>query len=432
MSPDVRAPVRAIADADDAEYSALGTVGRTLFLRTDLDAPRRRVVALDLDAPSRSNWRTIIPEGEWALDDVRLTSRYLVVNRLVDVTSQLSVYRLDGTSHADVALPAIGTVAGLSASAHASGFHYAFTSPLFPTTVFRWDARSGRSVPFEAPALAFDPAAFETVREFAASRDGTPVPCFITGRRGFVRDGTNRTLLYAYGGFAVDEVPVFSPSVIAWMEMGGVYVSASLRGGGEYGEAWHQAGMRERKQNVFDDFVGVAGHLVATGVTRPERLAMRGGSNGGLLVGAVMTQRPDLFAVALPAVGVLDMLRYHRFTGGAAWTTEYGSADDPAAFAWLHAYSPLHRIRDGTCYPATLITTADHDDRVVPSHSFKFAAALQRAQGCARPVLIRVEVRGSHGYRPTDRLIAEAADVWAFAMANLAPAAGSGGATADR
>jgi prolyl oligopeptidase len=296
---------------------------------------------------------------------------------------------------------------------------YSFTSPLVPTTVFRYDAQQKRSVPFEAPKLTFDPSRYTTTRVFYPSKDGTKVPMFITHRRGMALDGTNPTMLYAYGGFDISTNPTFRADVPAWLELGGVWATANLRGGGEYGEAWHEAGMKEKKQNVFDDFIAAGEYLVGHKYTSPSKLAIMGGSNGGLLVGVAMEQRPDLFAVALPAVGVMDMLRYHRFTGGGAWATEYGSADDSTAFPYLRAYSPLHNLKPGTCYPATFITTADHDDRVVPSHSFKFTAALQKAQGCEKPVLIRVETQGSHGYRPTDKRIAELADLWAFSAAQM-------------
>lgn len=422
-APDISAPVRALVDTDDGEYSVIGNVGNTLYLRTDFGAPRRKVVAVDLSRPAREAWRTIVPESAHAIDLTAMTSSAIVVNRLVDVRSELSRYALDGKSLGTIALPGIGTVAAISASSSTAGFYYSFTSPLYPATVFRYDVATKKSIPFDAPTLSFAPSRFETTQVFAASKDGTKVPIFVTHRRGLTLDSNNPTLLYAYGGFAVNLVPSFSAGAIAWMELGGVYATATLRGGGEYGEGWHMAGMREKKQNVFDDFIAAAQHLVAAKYTSAKRLAIQGGSNGGLLVGAVMTQHPELFAVALPAVGVLDMLRYHKFTGGAAWATEYGSADDAAAFNTLRAYSPLHNVKPGVCYPATLITTADHDDRVVPSHSFKFAAALQHAQGCENPILIRVERQGSHGYRPTDRLIAEAADVYAFVADRLGVAA---------
>ena len=417
-APIVSAPPVALVEEDDGEFSVIGNDGRTVYLRTDLGASRRRVVAVSLDDPGRNRWRTVIPEGEHTIDDVQLTKSLFVVSRLVDVRGDLSLYTVSGRAAGKVALPGIGSVVGVSTTRDFTGFYYAFTSPLYPSTVFRYDVATRTSAPFDAPTLKFDPTQYETTQRIAQSKDGTRVPYFVTHRKGLALDGANPTILYAYGGFAVTLVPTFSSAAVAWMSMGGVYVTASLRGGGEYGESWHRAGMREKKQTVFDDYLAVAQRLIQDKYTSPAHLAIQGGSNGGLLVGAVMTQRPELFAVALPAVGVLDMLRYHRFTGGSAWVTEYGSADDADAFRHLAAYSPLHNVKAGTCYPSTLITTADHDDRVVPSHSFKFTAALQAAQGCERPVLIRVETQGSHGYRPTDKLIAETADVLAFALAN--------------
>jgi prolyl oligopeptidase len=292
---------------------------------------------------------------------------------------------------------------------------YSFSSPLTPSTVYRFDPATGEGVPFEAAAAPLDATRFETRALFATSKDGTRVPFFLTGRKNLPLDGSHPTMIYGYGGFSISMLPTYRQDVPAWLERGGLWVTASIRGGAEYGEAWHEAGMLEKKQNVFDDFIAVAEHLVNEGYTLPSRLGIMGGSNGGLLVGAVMEQRPDLFAVTLPAVGVMDMLRYDQFTGGRLWTTEYGSASNPDQFPFLIEYSPVQNVEPGACYPATLVTTADHDDRVVPSHSFKFAATLQAAQACGKPVLIRVEVQGSHGYRPTDKLIAERADQWAFA-----------------
>jgi prolyl oligopeptidase len=418
-SPNVKGKIRAIVEQDDGEYSVIGNLGTTLYLRTDLNAPRRRVVAVDLARPARANWKTVVPQGPSAIAEVGLTKSALVVNRLVDVSSELSLVSLQGRAMGRVPLPGPGSVAGLGTTSDAASFYFAFTSHLYPTTVLRYDATTKKSTSFEPRKLAFEPSGYETHRVFATSKDGTRVPLFVSHRKGLERNGENPTLLYAYGGFAVDLVPSFSPAALAFMEQGGVFVTASLRGGAEYGEEWHQAGMKEKKQNVFDDFIGAAEFLIKEKYTSPGKLVINGGSNGGLLVGAVMTQRPELFAVAMPQVGVLDMLRYHKFTGGAAWATEYGSADDPEAFKYLSAYSPIHRIKPGTCYPATIITTADHDDRVVPSHSYKFTATLQRAQGCDKPVLIRVETKGSHGYRPTDRLIAEMADLMSFALSQV-------------
>lgn len=412
--PDVHANVRPLYDADDAEYSPLGVIGDEVVLRTDLRAPNRTIVAARLHDPDPAQWRTIVPESEHAIEGAAMTQERIVVQTLVDVRSRLTLWSFDGNVDGEVALPTAGTVGGLSARQDSPDLFYAFTSFLYPAAIFRWDAAASASVRFDSSVTTFDPAAYETRQVFYTSKDGTQVPMFVTMKKGTPRSGANPTMLYAYGGFSVSVLPSFRPSVIAWLEQGGIYAQPSIRGGSEYGERWHEAGMLGRKQNVFDDFIAAAEHLVREGWTSPRHLAMSGGSNGGLLVGAVMEQRPDLFAVAIPQVGVMDMLRYDQFTGGRAWVTEYGSAQDPEAFAWLMAYSPLHNLVPGACYPATLITTADHDDRVVPGHSMKFAAALQAAQGCTNPALIRIEIAGSHGYRPTDKAIAEAADVWAF------------------
>ena len=418
LQPNLKAPLRAVVAEPDANHSALGVVDGRVYLLTDRGAPNRRIVAAPLATPDGAHWATVIAEGDMPIEGASLVAGRIGVLTLQDVASVVRLHRLDGTLERDLPLPGLGTASGLIGRMDRPEIFYTFTSPLQPATVFEFDTSVGTSRAFEPPRLTFDPSRFVTERVFYESRDGTRVPMFVTHRVDLPRDGRNPTMVYAYGGFTVSVLPGFRPDVIAWVEQGGVYVVANIRGGGEYGERWHQAGMHERKQNVFDDFIAAGEYLVREGYTSPEHLAMNGGSNGGLLVGAVMTQRPELFAAAVPQVGVLDMLRYHEFTGGGAWAVEYGEATDPAAFAYLMAYSPLHNLRDGVCYPATLITTADYDDRVVPSHSFKFAAALQKAQAaasdCSRPALIRVETQGSHGYRPLDRRIAEAADVWAF------------------
>jgi prolyl oligopeptidase len=394
-------------------------VDGVVYLLTDRDAPRRRIVAALLSSPGVDRWRTVVPQGKSTIESADLVGGRLVVTTLEDVASAIRFYRLSGTPQETVQLPGLGTVGGVGGRYDRPELFYSFTSPLVPNTVYRYDAQEKRSIAFEPPKLTFDPSRYITSRVFYTSKDGTKVPMFITHRRSLELDGTNPTMLYAYGGFDISTNPTFRPDVPAWLELGGVWATANLRGGGEYGEAWHEAGMKEKKQTVFDDFIAAGEYLVKHRYTSPQKLAIMGGSNGGLLVGAAMEQRPDLFAVALPAVGVMDMLRYHKFTGGGAWATEYGSADDSTAFPYLRAYSPLHNIVEGRCYPATLVTTADHDDRVVPSHSFKFTAALQKAQGCEKPVLIRVETQGSHGYRPTDKRIAELADEWAFTAAQM-------------
>jgi prolyl oligopeptidase len=309
-------------------------------------------------------------------------------------------------------------VSGISARNDSPLLFYSFTSPLVPEQIYEYNIDTRETVPFERSAPTFDAALYETISAFATSKDGTRIPLFITLRKGAALDGSHPTLLYGYGGFDISVQPAFNPAIPAWLEHDGIYVTANIRGGGEYGEAWHKAGMLENKQNSFDDFIAVAEYLIAKGYTSPAKLVIQGGSNGGLLVGAVSVQRPDLFAVALPAVGVMDMLRYDRFTGGAAWATEYGSSTDEKMFPVLLKYSPLQNIRDGACYPATLATTADHDDRVVPGHTYKYIATLQHAQNCMKPALLRVETKSSHGYRPTTKLIAEIADKLTFALVN--------------
>jgi prolyl oligopeptidase len=418
MEPNVSAPVKPLIETDDAEYSYFGNAGTTFFIRTDKDAPNRKVIALDVRDPAPAKWQTILPETTNPLENVTMSGGRIAAQYLVDVKSEVKLFDARGRETETIALPGVGSVGGLSGRYDTPELYYAFTSPLYPTTVFRYDRTTKRSIPFEASQPKFDPTGYETKQLWATSKDGTRIPYFVTARQGLALNGANPTFLYGYGGFSISITPSFRADVLAWLESGGVYVTANMRGGAEYGEEWHKAGMLEKKQNVFDDFIAVAEALIRERYTSPQHLAIHGGSNGGLLVGAAMTQRPELFAAALPAVGVLDMLRYDKFTGGALWVSEYGAPADAAAFQYLRAYSPLHNVKAGTCYPATLVTTSDHDDRVVPSHSYKFTATLQEAQGCDKPALIRVETMTSHGYRPTDKLIAELADRWAFAAAN--------------
>jgi prolyl oligopeptidase len=414
-APNVNAPVKPVIETDDAEFAPIGNRGSVVFLRSDKDAKNRKVIGVDLQNPAPAAWKTIVPEQPQSLETVAVIGGRVVAQYLVDVQSKLRLFGLDASDQGEIALPGIGTVGGVSGREDAPDVWYTFTSPLTPSTVYRYDPSTKKSTAFEPPRLPIDLSGFETTAMFATSKDGTKVPFFLTAKKGLARDGNNPTMIYGYGGFSVTTLPTYRQDVPAWLEMGGVWVTVSMRGGSEYGEKWHEAGMLEKKQNVFDDFIAVAEHLIREKYTSPAKLGVMGGSNGGLLVGAVINQRPELYAVALPAVGVMDMLRYDRFTGGRLWVQEYGSAQNAAQFPFLIKYSPLQNIKTGVCYPATLITTADHDDRVVPSHSFKYAAALQAAQSCANPVLIRVEVSGSHGYRPTDKLIAERADQWAFA-----------------
>jgi prolyl oligopeptidase len=362
----------------------------------------------------------VIPQGEDVLEAVQIIHERFVVNSLHDAHSRLRLYAMDGRLDRELDLPTLGTVSTIAGERRDSEMFYAFTSFLYPTTIFRFDFPTGGTSVFKAPTLDFDPSLYETEQVFFRSKDGTRVPMFLTHRKDLPRDGSHPTYLYGYGGFNISLSPSFSVGMLVWLEMGGVYAVPSLRGGGEYGEEWHQAGMHDKKQNVFDDFIAAAEYLIAKGYTSPAKLAISGGSNGGLLVGAAMTQRPELFAAAVPSVGVFDMLRFHRFTIGWAWVTEYGSADSAAQFPYLYAYSPLHRLVPGTRYPATLIATADHDDRVVPGHSFKFAAALQAAQGGPNPILIAIETKAGHGAgKPTSKVIEEQADRWAFVVKSL-------------
>ncbi len=417
--PAIGAPVRPLIETDGAEFSAFGNVGPVLYLRTDQNSPNRRVIAVDVTRPAPADWKTIIPERQQAIEAVFLIGGRIVAQYLVDVQSRLSVFGLDGAVQGEVPLPGSGTVAGVNGLEDAPEVFYSFSSPLYPTTVFVYDPKTRHQTPFESAKPPIDVSAYETRALFATSKDGTRVPIFLTWKKGLAQDGSHPAMLFGYGGFSVSELPQYVQDVPAWLELGGIWVTANMRGGAEYGEAWHRAGALEKKQNVFDDFIAAAEYLIKEKYTSPARLAIKGRSNGGLLVGAVEEQRPDLFAVALPGVGVMDMLRYDKFTGGRAWATEYGSSSNATDFAYLIKYSPLQNVKPGMCYPATLVTTADHDDRVVPSHSFKFTAAMQAAQSCERPVLIRVETQGSHGYRPTDKQIAELADQWAFVAANM-------------
>ena len=339
------------------------------------------------------------------------------MNALDDVKSRLTIHELDGTFVREISLPAIGSVGSLSGEREDNEMFYAFTSFTYPTTIFRYDFKSGQSEIFRAPEIDFDASKYVTKQVFYSSKDGTRVPMFIVHKRSLPMDGNNPTYMYAYGGFNISMTPSFSISNLAWLEQGGIYAMPNLRGGGEYGEKWHAAGMLEKKQNVFDDFIAAAEYLIREGYTSTPKLAIAGGSNGGLLTGASITQRPDLFGAAIVAVGVLDMLRYHKFTIGWAWASEYGSSDNPEQFEFLRKYSPLHNIEAGTSYPPTLITTADHDDRVVPGHSYKFASALQAAQGGNAPVLIRIETKAGHGAgKPTSKIIESEADKWGFLM----------------
>ncbi|MGB7248407.1 MAG: prolyl oligopeptidase family serine peptidase, partial [Phormidesmis sp.] len=399
----------------EAQYSLIDNDGTTFWFQTDLDAPRGEVIAIDVAKPDRANWQTLIPESAETLESVGVLNNQFVADYLKDAYTQIKIFDLEGNFVRDVALPGIGSAGGFDGDRTDSETFYSFTSFTTPNRIYRYDLTTGESTLFREPTIPFDPDAYKTRQVFYPSADGTKIPMFITAKKGLDLNGENPVLLYGYGGFSISLTPSFSVSTLVWLEMGGVYAVANLRGGGEYGESWHQAGMKTAKQTVFDDFISAAQWLIDEQYTKAEKLAIAGGSNGGLLVGACMTQRPDLFGAALPAVGVMDMLRFNQFTIGWAWEADYGSPQNEDEFKALYAYSPLHNLKPGTEYPPTLITTADHDDRVVPAHSFKFAAALQAAHEGDNPVLIRIETKAGHGAgKPTTKQIEEATDKWAF------------------
>ncbi len=427
-NPDLSSPVTPLFEKDDAEYYPIGNVGTTLYMQTTLDAPNRRMVSFDINHPDPKNWKTVVPESKNVIEQSLLAGGRVVVMRLVDAKSEVSFYSLKGKAEGKLKLPGLGTVGGMSGRYDTPELFYAFTSFLYPTTVFHYDFpkdpdlrrdKTGKSTEFQPPHVDFSPNNYETKQVFYHSKDGTRIPMFITMKKGLKLDGENPTLLYAYGGFNISITPSFSPTTAAWLEMGGIYAVANLRGGGEYGEAWHHAGMLSKKQNVFDDFIAAAEYLIKEKYTSTPKLGIEGYSNGGLLIGAVETQRPDLYGAAYAGAGVMDMLRYQKFSAGVGWVPEYGSSDDSTDFQYLIKYSPVQNIKPGTCYPPTIVTTADHDDRVVPSHSYKFIAEMQHDQACDNPVLIRVETKTSHNYMPTDKRIAQAADVLAFMAYNL-------------
>jgi len=418
--PEINGSVVKLIDTFEAAFDPIDNDGPVFYFLTDLDAPRGRVIAIDTRKPERANWRTIIPESKDALQSVSMVRNQFIARYLHNAYSQVSFFNLDGRRVKDLDQPGIGTITGLGGKRNEKERFYVFESFLYPGTIYRYDSETGKSTLFRKPEIDFDASKYETRQVWYPSKDGTKIPMFVTHRKGIKLDGNNPTYLTAYGGFSISLTPSFSISSLVWLENGGVYAQPNLRGGGEFGEEWHLAGTKERKQNVFDDFIAAAEYLIKEGYTSSKKLAIAGGSNGGLLIGAVLNQRPDLFAVALPAVGVMDMLRFHKFTIGSAWVFDYGSSDDPQQFKSLYAYSPLHNIKTGIRYPATLITTADHDDRVVPGHSFKYAATLQAAQAGAAPVLIRIETKAGHGAgKPTSKVIDEQVDRWAFIMENM-------------
>ena len=410
----------ALIDNFDYEYSFLGNDGPVFYFRTTLKAPKKRIIAIDTRKPSPENYREILPEQPEVMENVSLIANQFLVETLQDAKTEVNLYGLNGRKIRHLELPGIGTASGFSGKRSDSETFYAFSSFNTPASIFRYDLLTGESQLWKAQTTLVKPDDYAVEQVFYKSQDGTRVPMFLAYKKGLKRDGSTPTLLYGYGGFNISLTPTFSVSRLQWMEMGGIFALANLRGGGEYGEDWHKAGTKLNKQNVFNDFIAAAEYLIAEKYTRSDKLAIQGGSNGGLLVGACLTQRPDLFGACLPAVGVMDMLRFQKFTAGRYWVDDFGSSDNVDEFPALLKYSPYHNCKPGVKYPPTMITTADTDDRVVPGHSFKFAAALQAAQAGDKPILIRIETRAGHGAgKPTAKIIEETADQWAFLVKTL-------------
>ena len=407
----------------DAEYTPVGSSGNTLWVKTDLDAPKGRIVAIDLAKPARANWKTVVAAREETLTAASAVGGHLFAQYLKDAAAEVREHSVDGKFLRAVKLPGVGTAGGFGGRFDQQETFFSYTSLTTPGEIYQYDVKTGKATLFKRPSTAFNSGQFETRQAFVTSKDGTRVPIFIAHKRGVKLDGSNPTMLYGYGGFNVSETPSYRVTAAAWMQMGGIYVTTCLRGGGEYGAQWHDAGTKLRKQNVFDDFIASAEWLIANKYTSPSKLAISGGSNGGLLVGAVLNQRPELFGAAVPQVGVMDMLRFHKFTIGWAWVSDYGSSDNADEFKALLAYSPLHNVKRGKPYPPTLVMTADHDDRVVPAHSFKYVAEMQDAAavttrgraGTTGPILARIETQAGHGAgTPTSKIIAERSDLLAF------------------
>jgi len=414
------APVLRLLDDFDAHYDFIDNDGPVFWIQTDSNAPRGKLIAIDTQHPERANWKTVVPEGKDKLEETSLIDNLFLLSYLKDARAEVRVHDLQGKFLRNVDLPGIGTAGGFRGKRTDKETFYGFTSFTSPATVYRYDPAEGKSSVFRKPKVDFDSTQYETKQVFYNSKDGTRVPMFITYKKGLKLDGQNPTLLYAYGGFDISLTPFFSVPNVVWLEMGGIYAQPNLRGGGEYGEDWHLAGTHAKKQNVFDDYFAAARWLIANKYTSTPKLAIRGASNGGLLIGASLTQHPELFGAALPEVGVMDMLRFQKFTIGWAWTSDYGSSDNGEDFKYLYAYSPLQNLKPGTKYPPTMISTADHDDRVVPGHSFKFAATMQADQAGPAPVLIRVETKAGHGAgKPISKIIDEMADEWAFVAYSL-------------
>ncbi|MDA9309518.1 prolyl oligopeptidase family serine peptidase [Flavobacteriaceae bacterium] len=417
---DPKSPFITIQKDTDSDTSVIDNVDSKLYLVTNRNAPNKKVVTVDAASPGPENWKDLIEETQNVLR-ASTGGGYIFANYMEDAVSAIKQYTYDGTLVREVALPGVGSAGGFGAKKQDTSLYYSFTNYLTPGSIYSYEISSGASKLYKKPSIDFNSDEYQSKQVFYTSKDGTQVPMIITHKKGIVLDGTNPTILYGYGGFNISLTPSFSITNAVWMEQGGVYAVANLRGGGEYGKKWHDAGTKLQKQNVFDDFIAAAEYLIAEKYTSSDYLAIRGGSNGGLLVGATMTQRPDLIKVALPAVGVLDMLRYHTFTAGAGWAYDYGTAQQSKEmFEYLKSYSPVHNVTPGTKYPATMVTTGDHDDRVVPAHSFKFAAELQEKQGGAAPVLIRIETDAGHGAgTPVSKTIEQYADIYGFTLYNM-------------
>ncbi|NRF40845.1 prolyl oligopeptidase family serine peptidase [Pedobacter foliorum] len=409
-----------VVDNFEQNHSIIDNIGSKLYIYTNLNAPNGRIVTVDAADPKPANWKDLIKETDNVLSPSTGGGK-LFANYIKDAVSMVLQYDMDGKMEHEIKLPGIGTAVGFGSKKKEPELFYTFTSYVYPTTIFKYSVTTGKSEVYKKPGIDFDPSKYESKQIFYTSKDGTKVPMIITYKKGISLNGKNPTVLYGYGGFNISLTPAFSTSIVVLLEQGGVYAVPNLRGGGEYGEKWHLAGTKLQKQNVFDDFIAAAEYLISNKYTSKDYLAIMGGSNGGLLVGATMAQRPELFKVAFPAVGVMDMLRYHKFTAGAGWSYDYGTSEDSKEmFEYLHKYSPVHALKAGVKYPATLVTTADHDDRVVPAHSFKFAATLQAMQGGDAPVLISIQTNAGHGAgKPTDKAIEEIADKWAFLFYNM-------------
>jgi len=401
-------------------FIVIDNVGNKLLVLTDKNAPKNQLVLIDPNNPNEKNWKVIIPENENVLRSVDIIGGKIIANYMKDASTHIYMHSMEGKLENEIKLPAIGTVGGFSGKKNDDIAFYTSTSFTYPSSIYKFEVNKNKSSLYQQPNIDFDFSPYETEQVFYKSKDGTSIPMFIVHKKGIKMDGSNPTYLYAYGGFNISLTPSFSSSRLIWLEQDGIFAMPNLRGGGEYGEAWHEAGTKLKKQNVFDDFISAAEYLINNKYTSPEKLVCAGGSNGGLLIGATINQKPDLFKVALPAVGVMDMLRFHKFTIGWAWVSDYGSSDDSLEFGALYKYSPLHNIKSDLDYPAVLVTTADHDDRVVPGHSFKYTATLQEKYKGNNPILIRIGVRAGHGSgKPTTKIIEEQADIYSFVFYNL-------------